>query len=89
MRDLTNQAVFSPRASSRARPATFKQFPQRAAKRERCHALHASNGEQERRIRPSIRLPAPKVCSWTAALAPVYVKSTGGRLGRQDEERCC
>eukprot|EP00964_Phaeocystis_antarctica_P085946 scaffold54351_cov111-Phaeocystis_antarctica.AAC.1 len=42
--------------------------------------------QQERRIRPSIRLPAPKVCSWTAALAPVYVKSTGGRLGRQDEE---
>ena len=70
-------------------PATFKQFRQRAAKRERCHAPHASNGEQARRILPSIRLPAPKVCSWTAALAPVYVKSTGGRLGRQDEERWC
>ena len=38
----------------------FKQFATRAAKRERGHAPHASNGEQARRIRHSTSLPAPK-----------------------------
>ena len=40
--------------------ATFKQFAERAAKREHGHAPHASNREQERRIRHSTSLRAPK-----------------------------
>ena len=85
--DLPNEAVFFTRSFFRAGPATFKQFAERAAKRESCPAPHASNGEQARRIRPSIRLPAPMDCPAGAASAPFYVNSMNERLGRQDEER--
>ena len=86
---LPNGAVFSSRPSSARRWANFKQFAERAAKRERGHALHASNGEQVRRIRHSNSLLAPKARPRTAAAAPFYVNSMNGRLGRQDEERWC
>ena len=67
----------------------FKHFARRAAKRERGHAPHASNGEQARRIRHSTSLLAPKARPGTAARAPLYVNSMNGRLGRHDEERWC
>jgi hypothetical protein len=57
---LPNEAVFSSAPAPPRRWATFKQFAERAAKRERGHAPHASNGEQARRIRHSTSLPAPK-----------------------------
>ena len=67
----------------------FKQFAERAAKRERGHAPHASNREQARRIRHSTSLLAPKARPRTAARAPLYVNSTNGRVGCHDEERWC
>jgi len=55
---LPNGAVFF---SPPRRWATFKQFAERAAKRERGRAPHASNREQARRsTRHSTSLPAPK-----------------------------
>ena len=50
------------------------------AKRERCHAPHASHGEQARRTRPSHSLAAPEKCSRNATHAQDNVFSMrGGR----------
>ena len=83
----TKQFFFSRAAPNRV--GHFQTIAERAAKRERGHALHASNGEQARRIRHSNSLLAPKARPRTAAAAPFYVNSMNGRLGRQDEERWC
>ena len=59
---------------------------QRCAKRERCHAPHASHREQARRTRPSHSPEAPAKYSRTATRAQVHVNSTGARGGRHDEK---
>ena len=87
--ELPNEAVFFFSASSHRVGRFFKQFAERAAKRERGHAPHASNREQARRIRHSTSLLAPKARPRTAARAPLYVNSTNGRVGCHDEERWC
>ena len=87
--DLPNEAVFFSRPARDRVGRFFKQFAERAAKRERGHAPHASNGEQARRIRHSTSLLAPKARPGTAARAPLYVNSMNERLGRHDEERWC
>ena len=71
---------------ARSRAANFKEFPQGCAKRERCHAPHASHREQARRTCPSHSLEAPAKYSWSATRAQVDVNSAGARGGRPDEE---
>ena len=74
--DLPNEAVFFFLAQLPIALATFQTIAERAAKRERGHAPHASNGEQARRIRHSNSLLAPKARPRTAARSPLYVNST-------------
>ena len=78
----TKQVVFTRRDA--AQPTSKNS--QRCAKRERCHAPHASHREQARRTRPSHSLEAPAKYSRTATRAQVDVNSTGARGGRPDEE---
>ena len=78
----TKQVVFTRRDA--AQPTSKNS--QRCAKRERCHAPHASHREQARRTRPSHSPEAPAKYSRTATRAQVHVNSTGARGGRRDEE---
>ena len=73
---------FSPGATLRSQ---LQRNPS-CAKRERCHAPHASHREQARRTRPSHSPEAPAKYSRTATRAQVHVNSTGARGGRRDEE---
>ena len=78
----TKQVVFTRRDA--AQPTSKNS--QRCAKRERCHAPHASHREQARRTRPSHGPEAPAKYSRTATRAQVDVNSTGARGGRLDQE---
>ena len=78
----TKQVVFTRRDA--AQPTSKNS--EACAKRERCHAPHASHREQARRTCPSHSLEAPAKYSWRATRAQVDVSSAGARGGRPDEE---
>ena len=78
----TKQVVFTRRDA--AQPTSKNS--EACAKRERCHAPHASHREQARRTCPSHSLEAPAKYSWSATRAQVDVNSAGARGGRPDEE---